>query len=218
MIVVQTSLVLKLSTHQHGNTANRFRQGETGATGGFAPARSLANGHRFHIASFPNMTDGSLFAAGILLCVGFLFVGFLSPCRSPQQGAATLCNFADNTFGNLCTDVTCRARAAAAAQQIWSPAGNPHSPQSLTPDNAKTRTFLPQKMSQNQPKNAPKCPRLLLVFLSLSSCRQVPLRPTRAPALRAYFSRVACGPASRTSRGVLQPHGIRQQKRCFTQR
>lgn len=80
--MVQTSLPVlcwSLLTHQHGNTGNQYGQGETVATGGFLPARSLTNGHCIHIASSSCLTARYLLRGYYV--VWFLFLRSPGPFR-----------------------------------------------------------------------------------------------------------------------------------------
>lgn len=105
IIMVQTSLVLQLLTHQQGNKGNQCRQGETVATGGFLPAQMAVT---FISQVFPAWRLAV--CCGDIMLLRFLFVVFLSPCRLTKQSAATLCNFTDDAFHNLSSDVTWRTR------------------------------------------------------------------------------------------------------------
>lgn len=129
---VETSLLGMVFGSKHNNRSNQFSSQAVGAptwkhrkwvqTGRNSSHRWIRSSTQPRKPSlshrnFPQL-DGSLFAAGILFCVvpDFFFAGFFCPCGPTKQSAATLRNITDNTFGNLCGDVTCRARAATTAQ------------------------------------------------------------------------------------------------------
>lgn len=112
LLMVWTSLVLKLLTHQQENRENSpDREEQSPQVDSPQHAASLM------AATFilrVSRLDSSLFAAGILCCASFFFffVAFLSPFRLTKQSAATLRNITDDAFRNLFSDVTWRTRTA----------------------------------------------------------------------------------------------------------
>lgn len=186
-------MVLKLLTHQQGNTGNQCRQGETVATGGFLPAQMAVT----FISQVSPAGRLAVCYGGIML-LRFLFVAFLSPCRLTKQSAATLCNFTDDAFHNLSSDVTWRTRT----DRIHG-----FQATSGTIDSAATGRSCLNLQMQNAVRGCRVC---------FYSCHRL------VRCCNALQGRQPCvaspADASRTSCGVLQPHGIRHQKRHFTQR